>query len=116
MSEIEITVDERTLSDIAGSDDVVEALNLLGMAVVARGVLHIGNDTGNLRGSFRHEVVEQLDGDATLYVGADPEYTIHHFAPGRPDGPRANWDGTRPITKALDELGIDYDLTGGYPV
>ncbi|WP_373070133.1 hypothetical protein [Gemmatimonas sp.] len=114
-ADIEITVDAKTIAGILSSPDARQALDELGVAILARAIPYTGQDSGILRASMRTEV-RDTDTGIELIGGSNVEYAIDHWAPGKPGGRRAGWAGTRPWTRALADLGITHDEPKGYPV
>lgn len=117
----DVEIDESAFREFITGFDVKEALELIGAAIETRAIPKMGYDSGDLQGNSRAVVLETTDGLVlTFGTGLDGshdiKHDIHHWAPGKPGGTRAQWKGTRPWSRALGELGIEFESTEGYDV
>jgi hypothetical protein len=134
--EVRVTVNQKGVDQFAQSPGVRQLLDALAFTITAHAVPHSGVDTGRLVGSMSHRVVP-VDGVLEAQLGsgaADDVNPVYYWAynwagepapnqeqlpkpgpgerlPSRQTQPRPT--PTRPYTKALDELGIDYRNDGG---
>lgn len=109
---VKATLDRAGLAKFAVGPDMRHHLTVVAAAVVARAVPKTGIDTGALRASMGYDITtdnRQLVAVFGSNLHTSPlEYALHHWAPGKPGGRRRNWQGTRPWSSALHELGIPY--------
>ena len=132
MADVVVTIPDGALEDLFSSREFRNALNKIAFTITAHAVPHSGVDTGRLINSMGHRV-EDVDGhlEAVLGSGAgdgvEPVwYASYHWAAqadptARPDGrdirkhiPHVTKPSpTLPYSKAMDELGINYDIEPG---
>jgi len=118
-----VSVDEKELAKLLTGQSMRRNLDRIGFQILSRAVPKTGIDTGLLRNSMDSTVVRRgatLElhlGSNVSRAGQGPvEYAIDHWAPGRSGGRRSGWPGTRPWTRALNELGIQYTNSRGHDV
>lgn len=120
---IEARVDPRAVAAFGKSREMRTWMRNIGVAIQSRAVPKTGIDTGLLRSSMDFEVIVE-DGSAVVVFGSNVskagmspvEYAMWHWAPGKPGGRRARWQGTRPWSRSFRELGIPYTAPKGFDV
>lgn len=128
-----IATDEKAMRDLFHSTGWRKTLDTIGFAVVGHAIPHVGVDTGALVNSLGHAIDDSDDKQTLVAVmgsgtrdGVDPIYYAAPHLAGRkdPDGKQAPANRrsrpkrphptkkapTLPFSKAMDELGIDYEV------
>lgn len=125
-------INQDALEALFTSSGMRKVLDGIAFTITAHAIPHTGVDTGRLLNSMSHRVEKSGDHlEAVLGSGAgdgvEPVwYASYHWAaqedPGvRPSGPEIRKHiphptkpaPTRPYSKAMDEIGIDYDVEPG---
>lgn len=127
--DFDLTVDHKGIGELFNSAQWGRALDKVGFAIDAAAIPHSGVDTGRLIGSMGHAVVkgdEALELELGSGVGdavESVEYAFRNWADAKPGTtgragyPGDTWVGTKPYSKAFDELGIEWEIEpGGFEI